>query len=340
MKTPKVNFAIVIVFLMLSVAGVTGCGEIQSTGMKPSTGKTNELLVVTNSNTYWNGTLGQTINSFFSQSLPGMPQAESMFSVAHVPDAGFTQMLQSHHNLFIVDINSNFDEPIIETRRDLWASPQRVVKITVPDEAAFYREFEQRKEAIIELFNENERRRAANAFAAIRDNKITGMLNEVLELDILIPQSFVVAVQQDDFVWLRREAQQFSQGILIYTFPYTDTMAFNYDEIIAKRDEMTKKYVPGPADGSYMIVSMIEPPFAETISFNDNFAVEMRGLWEVSGDFMGGPFLSYTLVDEKRSRIITLDGFVYNPGFDKRDLLRQLEALLYTLDLNPEIEPL
>jgi hypothetical protein len=337
MKSRNVNFVIVLVFLFLSMAGFTGC-EMQSTGMKPSTGKTNELLVVTNSNTYWNGTLGQTIKTFFGRELPGMPQSESMFSVAHIPDAGFTQMLQSHHNLFIVDINSSFREPIIETRRDLWASPQRVVKITVPDEATFYQEFEQRKEAIIELFNENERRRATNAFAAIRDNKITGMLNDLLDLDILIPESFTVAVKESDFVWLRREAQQFSQGILIYTFPYTDTMAFNYDEIIAKRNELTAKYVPGPADGSYMIVSMIEPPFAETISFNDNYTVEMRGLWEVSGDFMGGPFINFTLVDEKRSRIITVDGFVYNPGYDKRDLLRQLEALLYTLNLNPEKE--
>ncbi len=57
----------------------------------------------------------------------------------------------------------------------------------------------------------------------------------------------------------------------------------------------------------------------------------MRGLWELHGDFMGGPFVSYTVVDERHNRVVTLDGFVYNPGHDKRDLLRQIESLLYTL---------
>jgi hypothetical protein len=310
-----------------------GC-DVQNAGVQPSTGKTNEMLVVTNSNTLWNGTLGQTIKSFFSQELPGLPQAENMFSVAHIPEAGFARMLQTHHNIFIVDINDNFEKPIVETRRDLWASPQRVVKITVPDEAAFYREFDKNKEAIIESFHQNERRRAANAYSAIRDGKITGMLNKKFELDILIPQSFSVAVQKDDFVWLRREAQQFSQGIIIYTFPYTDTLAFNYDEIIAARNNLTKKYIPGPADGSYMTISMVEPPVAERIDFNGKFAVKMRGLWETYGDFMGGPFISITTVDERLNRVVTVDGFVYHPGQDKRDLLRQIEALLYTLSFD------
>lgn len=337
MKSRNGKLYLALSMFVFSVAGFTAC-NMQSTGMQPSTGKTNELLVVTNSNIYWNATLGQTIKDFFGREMPGMPQSESTFSVAHIPEAGFTQMLQTHHNLFIVDINSSYDKPIIETRRDLWASPQRVVKITVPDEATFYREFEDRKEAIIELFNENERRRAANAYASIRDHKITGMLNKEFDLDILIPKSFFVAVQEDDFVWLRREAEQFSQGILIYTFPYSDTMAFNYDEIIAKRDELTRMFIPGPSDGSYMIVSMMEPPFVERIQFNGNFAVKMRGLWEVFGDFMGGPFINITVVDERKNRIITVDGYVYNPGFDKRDLLRQMEALLYTLNFSSQEE--
>jgi len=323
------------IFAIMIIAGLSGC-DMQTSGIKPSTGKTNELLVITNSQTHWNGKIGQTIKQFFAQELPGMPQSEEMYSVAHIPEANFTQMFQAHHNIFIVDINSSFERPLIETRSDFWANPQRVVKITAPDEASFYREFDEKKEGILELFNENERRRAANAFSSIRDAKITGMISKNYNLDILIPQSFMVAVQKDDFLWLRREALQFSQGILIYTHPYTDTMTFNYDHIIAQRDELTKKYIPGPADGSYMVVSMIEPPTTEIIDFNGKYVVKMRGLWETFGDFMGGPFISMTMVDERKNRVVTVDGFVYNPGQDKRDLVRQLEALLYTVSFDPE----
>jgi hypothetical protein len=54
-------------------------------------------------------------------------------------------------------------------------------------------------------------------------------------------------------------------------------------------------------------------------------------LWRVEGDFMGGPFVNITFVDEKTSRLVILDGFVYAPKYDKRDYLRQVEALMHSV---------
>jgi len=81
-----------------------------------------------------------------------------------------------------------------------------------------------------------------------------------------------------------------------------------------------------------MKIAMIDPPATKRIDFKGHFAVEMRGMWDLEGDFMGGPFLSYTFVDPRNNRIFTIDGFVYNPNEEKKDLVRQLEAILYTLD--------
>ncbi len=47
---------------------------------------------------------------------------------------------------------------------------------------------------------------------------------------------------------------------------------------------------------------------------------------------MGGPFISLSTFDKERNRIVTVEGFVYAPKFDKRNYLRQVEAILYTLD--------
>jgi len=76
----------------------------------------------------------------------------------------------------------------------------------------------------------------------------------------------------------------------------------------------------------------IEPIFNE-ISFNDLFAVETRGLWRVENDFMGGPFVSYTFVDEKQARLITIDGFTYAPKQKKAPLVRELEAILWSVKI-------
>ena len=54
----------------------------------------------------------------------------------------------------------------------------------------------------------------------------------------------------------------------------------------------------------------------------------------MKNDFMGGPYVHYTFVDEENSRVINLDGFVYAPKFNKREYLRELEALLKTAKLN------
>lgn len=321
----------VIAMAVFTVFIVNGCGDLDRGGMQPSTGGTNEILVVTNNEAMWKGRIGQTIKEYFGADLPGLPQSEGMFTIAHIPEDNLSKMLRIHHNVFIVDVNSEFEESILETRKDLWSSPQRVVKMTVPDQETFFKEFDENKEAFIELFNENERRRVNEAYGAIEDLKITNMLKDDFDIDLLVPKSFYVATKESDFVWLRREAERFSQAIMIYTYPYTDTIAFNYDRIIEIRDSITKKYIPGPSDGSYMKIAMIEPPVIRRFDLNDMFAVELRGLWELEGDFMGGPFINFTVVDEKHNRVVTVDGYVYNPGRDKRDLVRQIEALLYTL---------
>ena len=74
------------------------------------------------------------------------------------------------------------------------------------------------------------------------------------------------------------------------------------------------------------------PAFMNVLNLKNNYTIEIRGLWNVYGDFMGDPFLSLTVLDEKRKRVITVDGYVYAPKFNKRNYLRQVEAILYSLE--------
>ena len=60
------------------------------------------------------------------------------------------------------------------------------------------------------------------------------------------------------------------------------------------------------------------------------------GLWEMNGAVMGGPFVSHVRVDEKNQRVIVSEAFVYSPGRKKRDIMRRMEAALYTLVLPGE----
>ena len=44
---------------------------------------------------------------------------------------------------------------------------------------------------------------------------------------------------------------------------------------------------------------------------------------------MCGPFINYTFIDRANNKVITLDGYVYNPNDDKKNFLRQLEAMFF-----------
>jgi hypothetical protein len=60
----------------------------------------------------------------------------------------------------------------------------------------------------------------------------------------------------------------------------------------------------------------------------------MQGLWKMQDGYaMGGPFISLIQLDEKRNKIITVEGFVFAPAHEKRELMRQLEAILYSIEI-------
>ena len=84
----------------------------------------------------------------------------------------------------------------------------------------------------------------------------------------------------------------------------------------------------------YMTTERRIAPTVKTIRVGGRTIVEMRGLWQMEGDIMGGPFVSHTIVDTLRGRTITAEAFVYAPGEEKRNIIKRMEAALYTLSLS------
>jgi hypothetical protein len=107
--------------------------------------------------------------------------------------------------------------------------------------------------------------------------------------------------------------------------------------LVTKRNEFLKKYVPGPTEGSYMTTETVIPViFNEYNDSNGKYYAEIKGLWKVENDFMGGPFVSITKLDEKHNRVVTAEGWVYYPSENKRNFIRQLEIICKTLSFSEE----
>ncbi len=64
------------------------------------------------------------------------------------------------------------------------------------------------------------------------------------------------------------------------------------------------------------------------------FAYETKGIWEVEGAFMAGPFINYAVYDEKNSRYLIIEGFTYAPSVRKRNLQFELESIIRSAKIN------
>jgi len=125
---------------------------------------------------------------------------------------------------------------------------------------------------------------------------------------------------------------------MIYSMDYHDTIVFNPKHILRWRNSLTLEYIPGPSPISFMkVANEVIPPVFDTITdFPGGYAVETRGLWEVENDFMGGPFINYTFIDKANNKVITLDGYVYNPNDVKKYYLRELESIFFAAKFNSQ----
>lgn len=332
------NIKIFSLIIVLSFLFNQSCNYSKS-GLPYSLGKTLELVVVTNNKEQWNDRMGTAIREHFGQLLVGLPQDEPMFDIFYLPEEAFGNLHKPNHLIFIGNIDSKLKEPLVETRKNLWSKPQRVVKISAPDVNSFLKVFNEKKDGITQLYQELSRERIINFFKTAQEHKTVETLNKVFHINMVMPSGFNVAKRvENNFIWIRKETNTFSQGIFVYTYDYTNTNAFDLDKIIARRNILTKTHVPGPLENTFMKVAdeVIEPVITK-MTFKDMYAVEVRGLWEVEGDFMGGPFLSYTFVDEKNNKVITLDSYVYAPHDKKRIFMKEMEAILYSFEfLAPE----
>lgn len=323
-------FAMIVAF----AAVLTSCMNKKVEQRKDrSVGGTSEILFVTQNDEQWNGQMGQAVRDFFEVEQYGLPQPEKTYRVAHININALNDMFKKHRNLIIGEIVPELANPIIETQEDWQSSPQYAMKIKAKDAESWIKVFDTQKDALKKIFDTNERARFMDFFRPMANVQVMEALKNTYGLTMTIPEGYYIAVNNDYFTWIRKEEVDKSFGLIIYQLPYKSTDDFSEENIIKRSDSVTKKYIPGPTDGSYMVLDkeFIKPVFRVVEDFPAGYAIEMRGLWKTEGEFMAGPYVSYTFVNPQANRITTVEGFIYYPNKAKRDLLRQLETIIWSL---------
>lgn len=323
-----------IALLLLSFTSLlTSCGD-GTVLMKNVTGKPGELVVVAPDN-LWESAVGDSIFELLSQPQPMLPQEEPIFDVAHVPNKGFTDIFKTTRNLVLIQVGSNVDSTKFTIRENVWAAPQVVMTIHAKTKEEYFNILKKNKNLIPNYFTKSERKRIQSMYSdrKFKEKVVESHVEKKFGIKMATPKGFRVATDTTDFSWILFRARDLDQGIFVYTTPYTSEKDFSKEVLVKRRNDLLKKYVPGPREGSYMrTIDYLEPTY-RSVKLNGNYTIEMRGLWNVVNYSMGGPWMSLSTLDLANRRIITVEGWVYAPEFDKLTYMRQMDAMLYSTTL-------
>jgi len=326
----KILFQLTVIFVLGAM--LSSCSGDSNPTMKNSTGKPGEIVVVIPKAT-WEGEAGDTIFHFLAQPVADLPQEEPMLNVVHIPPQAFGEIFKTGRNLLLTKINPSVKEPKITIQRNVWAKPQIIVSVQAPNDKSFTDFFAKKGNDIVSIFVKEERNRLMKMYAdrKFKNDAVAERMAKEHHFTLNVPKGFVVSVDTTNFVWIRYETPNISQDVIAYWYPYTSDSTFTRNYLLNKRDSVLKKNVPGPDPGTYMMTERQIPTLFRAFKLNGNYTTMLRGLWKVHGDFMGGPFVSISTLDPIRGRVLTLEGFVYAPKKDKRELMRQVEAMIYSV---------
>jgi len=329
----RTGFFVFVSFLLLTLSCDTANQQGGMAGriLPNITGGTGEVLVVMNQFN-WDNSAGELLQDILKEEYPGLPQSEPIFDVIHVTAPSFDGVYKFHRSIVLTTVASGL-EPKIRFRDNIWAKPQIMVQIEAPTATALRELISENEKQIKSFLVQYDRNRLMNAYKDQKDPAIQKDIATHHQVRLAIPRGYNMDFSNEEYTSVSIESSDLSQVIQVYDYPANGPEDLNIANIIKKRNNFTKTYVKGPRDGSYMVIASMYEPIAYDVKNNNMDVVELRGLWDLENGFMGGPFVSHSVYDAKRGRIVTVDGYVYHPNLKKRVKIRQLEAIIYSMEI-------
>ncbi len=290
-----------------------------------------ELLVVANKE--WLKTPpGMTLTDVVTSEIPGLPQVEPSFRMTAINPASFNNTFKVYANIITAEVNKKYTTPELKIVRDIYARPQIIMTIYAPDNASFVKLINDNKENILAVFTDAELAREREYLKRVHSGKVLAQAKKQFGCTIYAPKDISAIKTGKDFFWASSDGRDNKLNVCIYSYPYTSTETFTLEYFLQKRDSFMMENIRGAHENQYMSTDH-RAVMSRNMEFDGRFVQEVRGLWQMENDMMGGPFVSYAQVDTVNNRVIVTEGFVYAPEKNKREFIREMEAAVQTLVL-------
>lgn len=322
-----------IIILFLCLLPLASCKKEQI--FPQASGRPYEVLVVLDDKT-WNAPAGRALFDILDTDVPCLPQSERSFHITQIEPKDLNANFSIFRNIIQVNIDkTQYSRTGMRFMRNKYAMDQIVLTINSPSTDDMRQFCTDHKQEVVDFLTRTEMNRLIKELEKKYSKVTYDLAWQIFTCRLHAPKELTGYKKGEQFFWTSNNTASGLENICMYSYPYEGPHTFNKEYMVAKRDSVMKANLPGEKPGMYMktdsLCTMVKP-----IVVHDRYAMEMRGLWYMEHDCMGGPFVSHFRVDTETNRIIVVEGFVYAPEKMKRGLIRRLEGSLYTLQLPEE----
>jgi hypothetical protein len=340
-----------LIFIMPAIALTLGCEN----DYKPAArGAQSEVLVVMDSSR-WNTATYVALQETFGNVILTMPRPQPRY------DLRFTgirtnrdfENIKRHKNVIIVatideetivgqlirgilsdDIKDrirtgqNFAFPL----RDRWYRDQWVLFLSANTDEELAQRIINSEQRLVSSLEQVELQRWTNEVYRRGDQpEISSMLWENYGFTMRVQHDYNVGADTVGFVSLRRYLPDNDRWIWIsWKDDVRNIDHIDVQWINARRDSLLNRHIRGSRENSYVMTDYRRPLEISTTTINDKFTWETRGIWRMQGDAMAGPFINYTMYDDRTNRLYMVEYAQFSPRFPQRDFLYQFQSMIRT----------
>ena len=282
------------------------------------------------------GDTDSIVTRILTEDVPALPQPEPLCKLIQVKKGKTKGSYLLVRTRIIVNITDK--DFAVKLSHDENAEPQNIIRIN----AHSVQQLRERLngEKLRQIVDEAELKHLAEMISNNPSKQNKEMQEEVKKtfgLDMKIPVSMNASKKAKNFIWISNNASTGMQNLLVMKVKSEERRA-GQEKSEERRMKNSNAFHVNVNDKAQIDSILRTNMLGETDSMYMEIPVlSERGLWEMKGDAMGGPYVMHrihkptSLAEIQQGYDLYIIGFVYAPEMKKKILIKQLEAAISTI---------
>lgn len=277
------------------------------------------------------GDTDSIVTKILTEEVPALPQPEPLCRLIQVKKGKIHGSYLLVRTRIVVNIPAA--EFSVRLSRNEKASPQTVIRISARSPQQLKEKLNPEK--LRQLVDETELEHLASIIStnpSKQNREMQQLVKKNFGISMIIPAEMQASKKAGNFIWISNNASSGMKNLILMKMKEVKSEERRAEEVKSEEqrvknsdtfpaqekqqiDSMLRTNMPGETDSMYMIIPVLSE----------------KGLWEMKGDAMGGPYVMRRIRLRKTGDEIIIIGFVYAPEMKKKILIKQLEAAISTI---------